>query len=148
MTREVPTDSKWWVDASEDNWEWRRKLKSNWTTLIVYRTLVIVIGLAITVVGIILLPFPGPGWLVIFLGLGVLASEFEPAARLRSFAIRKVKAWNQWQKTQPLWVRGLLVLALTLLVLGVFYLLFLVSGVPGYLPDGLGNWLRQVPGID
>lgn len=146
-TRELPKDSKWWVDASEDNWAWRRKLKSNWTTLVVYRTLVIIVGLAIVTLGIVLLPFPGPGWVVIFIGLGVLASEFEPAARLRSFAIKKVKAWNEWQKTQPWWVRGLLALALFLLIVAVFYLLFLVSGVPTYLPDTVEDGLHEVPGL-
>ncbi len=41
-----------------------------------------VCGASLVVGGIILLPLPGPGWLVIFLGLGVLATEFAWAAHL------------------------------------------------------------------
>ncbi|KYH44127.1 TIGR02611 family protein [Branchiibius sp. NY16-3462-2] len=147
MSQRTPKDSKWWVDADEDPWAWRRALKSNWTTMIIYRTIVIVVGLAIVVLGVILLPFPGPGWLIIFLGLGVLASEFEPAAKLRSYAIKQVKKWNEWQKQQSWWVRALLGLALFVFVVAVFYALFAISGVPAYLPDGVENWLRGLPGL-
>ncbi|PWJ24949.1 uncharacterized protein (TIGR02611 family) [Branchiibius hedensis] len=147
MSQRKPKDSKWWVDADEDPWAWRRALKSNWTTLIIYRTVVIVVGLAIVVLGVILLPFPGPGWLVIFLGLGVLASEFEPAAKLRSYAIKQVKKWNEWQKQQSLWVRALLGLGLFILIVVLFYALFAISGVPVYLPDPIENWLRGLPGL-
>lgn len=147
MSDQAPGDSKWWVDADEDPWAWRRALKSNRTTRIIYRVVVIVIGLAIVALGVVLLPFPGPGWLVIFLGLGVLASEFEPAANLRSYAIKRVREWNEWQKRQSWWVRALLGLGLFLLIVAVFYLLFLISGVPQYLPDVIEEWLRKVPGL-
>ena len=39
-------------------------------------------GCAVVVVGVILLPLPGPGMLVILAGLGILATEFEWADRL------------------------------------------------------------------
>ena len=42
---------------------------------------VAVIGFAIIVAGIIMLPLPGPGWAVIFLGLAVLGTEFVWAQR-------------------------------------------------------------------
>jgi uncharacterized protein (TIGR02611 family) len=43
--------------------------------------LFIAAGLSLVVVGIILLPAPGPGWLVIFAGLGLLAQESARMAR-------------------------------------------------------------------
>lgn len=46
-----------------------------------WRFLFIAGGLAIVVVGIVLLPAPGPGWLVIFAGLGLLAQESLLVAR-------------------------------------------------------------------
>lgn len=42
---------------------------------------VLLVGLPLVVVGIILLPLPGPGSLVIFAGLAVLAIEFAWAER-------------------------------------------------------------------
>ncbi|ASY13271.1 TIGR02611 family protein [Candidatus Nanopelagicus hibericus] len=46
------------------------------------RVLVGVLGGLITLVGVVALVAPGPGWLIIFTGLGILASEFAWAARL------------------------------------------------------------------
>jgi uncharacterized protein (TIGR02611 family) len=42
----------------------------------------IVFGFTVIAVGIIMIVTPGPGWLVILFGLGVLAAEFVWARRL------------------------------------------------------------------
>jgi uncharacterized protein (TIGR02611 family) len=47
------------------------------------RTALFVIGLVIVVFGILLLVLPGPGWLMIFLGVSVWSIEFQWARRLR-----------------------------------------------------------------
>lgn len=52
------------------------------TTDLTWRAGVFVIGWLLVIGGVILLPLPGPGWLVIFLGLGVLATEFAWAHHL------------------------------------------------------------------
>jgi uncharacterized protein (TIGR02611 family) len=52
------------------------------STDLTWRAVVFVIGVVLVVGGVILLPLPGPGWLVIFLGLGVLATEFAWASNL------------------------------------------------------------------
>lgn len=49
---------------------------------ILWRVFITVVGGAIVLGGIALLPLPGPGWAVIFLGLAVLASEYVWARRL------------------------------------------------------------------
>lgn len=67
-----------------------------------------VLGAALIVGGIVLLPLPGPGWLIIFLGLGVLATEYEWAARLLRFAREKVSAWTQWVAQQSRTVQVLI----------------------------------------
>ena len=46
------------------------------------RVIVGVLGGVITLFGVVALVAPGPGWLIIFTGLGILASEFTWAARL------------------------------------------------------------------
>jgi uncharacterized protein (TIGR02611 family) len=76
-----------------------------------WRIGVSVLGLAIIALGIVLLPLPGPGWVIIFAGLGVLATEYEWAARLLRTARRLVREWSQWARKQPLFVRVLLGLA-------------------------------------
>lgn len=42
----------------------------------------IIIGFTLLLVGAVMLVTPGPGWLTIFLGLGLLAAEFVWARRL------------------------------------------------------------------
>ena len=44
------------------------------------RIIVGLIGGAVTIIGVIALVTPGPGWLIIFAGLGILATEFAWAA--------------------------------------------------------------------
>ena len=46
------------------------------------RVLKVVIGFTLLGAGIVMLVTPGPGWLTILLGLGVLAAEFVWARRL------------------------------------------------------------------
>jgi uncharacterized protein (TIGR02611 family) len=45
------------------------------------RVLVGVLGGFVTLLGVVALVAPGPGWLIIFTGLGILATEFAWAAR-------------------------------------------------------------------
>lgn len=70
------------------------------------------LGTLVVIIGIILIPYPGPGWLVVFTGLAVLASEFEGARRVLTFARRHYDRWNAWQKGQH-WVVRLALLAAT-----------------------------------
>jgi uncharacterized protein (TIGR02611 family) len=46
------------------------------------RILKIVFGFTLLALGIVMIVTPGPGWLTIFLALGVLAAEFVWARRL------------------------------------------------------------------
>jgi len=78
-----------------------------------------VLGALVIALGIILIPFPGPGWAIVILGLAILALEFTWAKKLLEFTRRQVKAWTSWVGRQSLPVRG---------VLGVVGLVF-VAGV-------------------
>ena len=51
---------------------------------------VTIVGFVVLIVGIAMLALPGPGWVAIFLGLGILSSEYVWAQRLLQKA--KVKA--------------------------------------------------------
>ncbi|HEY5833624.1 TIGR02611 family protein [Streptomyces sp.] len=53
---------------------------------------VFVVGLAVVIGGIILLPLPGPGWLVIFGGVAIWGTEFHWAQRALSWTKHKAGA--------------------------------------------------------
>ena len=134
-------------DDAGDDWGWRRKIRSNPGAHLFYRTVVGVVGLMVIVVGLILVPFPGPGWLVVLLGLGLWASEFEWARRLLRLARRVVDAWTKGLGLRPRWIKGLVLLVALAAVAGFSWLLLLISGVPDLLPDSVQEWLNRVPGL-
>lgn len=41
----------------------------------------IALGLAVVPLGLVMVPAPGPGWVVVFLGLALLSDEILPVAR-------------------------------------------------------------------
>lgn len=66
--------------------------------LFAYRLGVGVLGTVIIGIGIILIPLPGPGWLIVFLGLAVLGTEYAGARRLGAYLKRIVtRAWAWWR---------------------------------------------------
>ena len=67
----------------------------------VWRIGVAVAGSMVIAAGAILLVLPGPGWLLIFLGLGIWATEFSWARSLLDFVRRQVRAWTEWVGRQP-----------------------------------------------
>ena len=135
------------LDAADDDWEWRRKIRSNPHSHRIYRFVVGVAGLIIVVTGLIMVPLPGPGWLVVFAGLAIWASEFEWAQGLLRVARRTLKAWNEWLRSQPWWVKGLVLLVTLAAVAGIFWLMFLISGVSSIFPDSVLDFLTKLPGI-
>lgn len=50
-----------------------------------------VAGLAITAAGAFMVPAPGPGWLVVALGLGLIASDIRPLATFLDRAELRVR---------------------------------------------------------
>jgi uncharacterized protein (TIGR02611 family) len=99
-----------------------------------YRTGIAVSGGVIVVAGILLIPLPGPGWLIVFAGLAVLSTEFAWAGRLLTFARDKVVAWTAWVTRQPLWMRMLIGLAGVALLAGLALAYVGLYGVPEWLP--------------
>ena len=133
--------------TDEDDWEWRRRIRANATTRHVYRAVVFVVGLVFVVGGLALVPLPGPGWLIVILGIAIWASEFEPAARLLDFVKAKVRGWEAWVKAQPRWVQALVALATALFVAAVVWSVLRVMGVPGFVPDSVTLWLQLNAGL-
>ncbi|AXI80682.1 TIGR02611 family protein [Peterkaempfera bronchialis] len=86
-----------------------------------WRIAILVVGVAVIVAGILLLPLPGPGWAVIFAGLAILATEFTWAQRLLHWARTKVTEYARRAVDPRVRRRNLAILAgvLVLLALGV-----------------------------
>ena len=90
------------------------------------------------VAGILAIPYPGPGWLIVFAGLAILASEFTWARRLLRYARSKYDAWTDWLKRQTMIVRVAVLLATGLVVLASLWLLGALYLVAGWV--GLDSW--------
>jgi uncharacterized protein (TIGR02611 family) len=93
-----------------------------------------VIGTVVLVAGLIAIPYPGPGWLIVFAGLGILATEFTWAGRLLRFARRYYDQWVAWVRRQNKVVQLLLAVATLAVVLATLWLLnalWLVAGIVG-----------------
>ncbi|MEK2490579.1 TIGR02611 family protein [Kitasatospora purpeofusca] len=55
-----------------------------------WQVAVFLVGLAVVALGVVMLPLPGPGWVVIFLGMGIWATEFVWAQLALRWTRRKV----------------------------------------------------------
>lgn len=100
------------------------------------KVLVGILGGLVCIVGLILVPYPGPGWLVVFGGLAILATEFTFAERVLHFAREKYDGWTVWLKRQAIWVRisvlvltGIVVLV-TLWIINAYGILVNVFHLP------------------
>ena len=51
------------------------------------------VGLAVVAAGVVMLVLPGPGWLVIFAGLALWATEFAWAQRVTGWTKRQLRRW-------------------------------------------------------
>jgi uncharacterized protein (TIGR02611 family) len=123
---------------------WRERIRARRTTRHAYQAVIAVIGGSIVIGGLLLVPLPGPGWLIVILGLAVLASEFQWAHNLLEFVKETLQSWTRWLGRQPIWVRLAVGLATFAFVAAVLYVALRVGGVPGWVPD---SWAERVPGL-
>lgn len=87
------------------------------------RVFIAVVGGSVVIIGAVLIPYPGPGWLIVFTGFAILATEFEFAQKALDWLKEKYDAWVNWLKRQNRAIQ-LCVLAFTgLIVLLTVWLL-------------------------
>jgi uncharacterized protein (TIGR02611 family) len=69
------------------------RFKQRWkrTPAPIRKPLVAIIGTLIIIAGLFMLVLPGPGWLTIFVGLALLATEFALARKLKASTESHVK---------------------------------------------------------
>jgi uncharacterized protein (TIGR02611 family) len=82
-----------------------------------------IIGGLIVLVGIVAIPYPGPGWLIVFAGLAVLATEFAWAQRLLDRVRGKYEAWKEWLEAQSLVIKATFAIATCLVVVVTIWLM-------------------------
>ncbi len=111
----------------------RARIAANTTVDLVYRISVAIVGTVVLCIGIIAIPYPGPGWLIVFTGLGILASEFSWARRVLKFVRRHYDRFMEWFSRQSKLVQAAGALLTTAVVIATLWL-FGVFGL-------LGGWL-------
>ena len=111
-----------------------------------YRVAVGVVGVLVLAVGIVAIPYPGPGWAIVFVGLAILATEFGWAHRLLTFTRARYDAVMAWFGRQGLWVQALGVAITAVVVLATLWVLGALSLVAGLF--GIEwPWLKSPLGV-
>ena len=118
----------------------RERIRQNRSLNATYRMIVGILGTAIILGGIVLLPLPGPGWLTVIAGLFVLATEFAWAERLLEYTRRKVAGWTEWLGRQSVVVRLGVAVLTAAFVYAVLLVTLHVTGVPHWVPGWVPLW--------
>ena len=140
------TDHNITLDAQDDRWEWRRKIRADPRKHLIYRIVVGVVGGLLIIAAPLTGWLPGPGGIPLFIaGLAVLASEFEWAQRLLQRVKDRVQQFTTWTGKQPAWLKFLGTVLLFACVAVFLWLYLAVLGVPGWLPDSWESFLHSLP---
>jgi uncharacterized protein (TIGR02611 family) len=146
--RDTREDDNVLLDADEDRWEWRRKIRSDPRKHRIYRIVVGVVGTFLILLAGATGWLPGPGGIPLaLLGLAVLASEFEWAQRLLHWVHEQLHRGRVWMQQQPRWVSwssGVLTVAF---ICFAVWMTLLIFGYPSWTPDVVGSYLDLVPGV-
>lgn len=100
---------------------WLDGIRSTRTGRLTLKIVIGVIGAVLVVGGLIMVPFPGPGWLVVFAGLAVLATEFHWAHRVLEFGKRTLSGWTAWLSRRGWTVKILVVLVAAATATAIVY---------------------------
>lgn len=121
------------VRVVRSDYRWRARLRRDPRTRGPYRLAVAVTGVSVVVLGLLLVPLPGPGWFIVIGGLLILASEFAWARRLLDFVKRNLTRWNELVMAQPVGIRVLIGALALLGLLVVVWGVAAVIGAPAWL---------------
>ncbi|MFD0361223.1 TIGR02611 family protein [Nocardia sp. GCM10030253] len=120
----------------------RARLTVRPTLNLAYRIGVAVVGAAVLVLGILAIPYPGPGWAIVFAGLGILATEFAWARRALSWLRGKYRQGMAWYSSRGTAMRVFAAAATFALVVATLWIL----GTFGLLGGWIGvewQWLHS-----
>jgi uncharacterized protein (TIGR02611 family) len=97
------------------------KIRANRTGHLLLKIGIALLGALVIALGLILIPFPGPGWAIVILGLAIWSLEFTWAKRVLDFTRRHVRAWTGWAARRSWPARTALGAAGVLLVAGIVW---------------------------
>lgn len=118
-------------------WSQRReRLRERAVLDFVYRVLVAVVGLTVLLVGVAAIPYPGPGWAIVFLGLAILATEFYWARRTLTYTRDRYDTAMGWLRRQPTWVQALGAVLTGAVVVATLWFL------------GAVDWMAELVGLE
>ena len=80
-------------------------------------------GGLVVLIGLVLVPYPGPGWLVVFAGFAILSTEFEFAVKALVWLKHTYGLWTNWLQCQSRMVQVLVIALTGLFVFVTIYLL-------------------------
>lgn len=106
------------------------------------RVAIAILGTIVLLVGIIAIPYPGPGWLIVFAGLAILGTEFDWAQRLLDRVRGYYDAWVGWLKKQHWGVRFIVLTFTGLVIVITVWLLNGFGLVNAWLHLGL-DWVQS-----
>jgi len=92
-------------------------------------------GGSVVLVGIVAIPYPGPGWLIVFAGLAILAKEFPWAERVLVRLRKRYDVFQAWvlRRGRPaqlaLFVVSTVVVVLTLWLINAYGVLVGILGL-------------------
>ncbi|HET6483285.1 MAG TPA: TIGR02611 family protein [Actinoplanes sp.] len=98
------------------------KIRANPTGRLALKISVANLGAIVVAVGIVLIPFPGPGWAIVIVGLAIWAIEFAWAKRLLEFTKRHVQSWTHWIARQSWPIKCVVAVVSFVFVSAIVYL--------------------------
>lgn len=134
----------------------RQRLHANRVTSVTTRVVVAVVGGLVTAVGVVMIVTPGPAFVLIPLGLAILATEFHWARRWLDWAKAKAEeARRRSEQMDPAVRRRRLLVSGTVVLVTVSALVAYVAVYdwPGIAVEGwdwvqsLAGWLPELPGM-
>lgn len=120
----------------------RTHVASRPTLNLAYRIGIGVVGTLVLAVGILAIPYPGPGWAMVFAGLGILASEFAWAHRALGWVRVRYRKVMAWYSARGLGIRVLGVVLTAAVVVATLWVLNTFGWVAGWIGVD-GEWLRS-----
>lgn len=88
-------------------------------------------------VGIVAIPYPGPGWAIVFLSLAVLATEFSVFRRVLRYVRRRYEAVMQWFRQRHWTVQAMGTLSTAAATMATLWLM----GAFGWMTGAVGwDW--------
>lgn len=124
----------------------RERLRSRPVADFTYRIVIGVVGTLVLAVGIVAIPYPGPGWAIVFLGLAILASEFDFAKRALRYVRARYDVVMAWFDRQHIAVKGVSAAFTGLVVVATLWLFGVIGFTAGLI--GLDRpWLDSPLGL-